>query len=493
MPYRFVLTLLLLPVVTQPAVGAPAVTVRVDARVSGARVSEHLYGNNLKSWGGAGELLWDAGKQDLNAEAVERLKGLGATVLRFPGGSHAEKYRWRDAVGPQRGGTTTQFTFGTDEFLRFCRELGAEPMITANWGAGPEEAAAWVEYCNGAATTPMGRLRAANGHPEPYGVRYWELGNENYNKVPAKTYADSLPAFARAMKGVDASIRLGGVGWAWPNWRSHYTKEADPWNETVLARAGAHLDALIIHPYCWLDPKPPAERLNAGLARSILAWPAQMGREIAAVRDSAAAAGYPDLPFWFTEYNGYYGGQGMCAPLCHTVNGVLNAAMLHEFLRLGVPVANHWEMASAGWSHLAALSHPRADLWLLRPAWHILALYSRHVRGRLLPVAVDAPTYDHDAYSIIRKGTGTPVVDAVATRHAEGLTVALVNRDPEAAQRVTLEILGAPGVKAVQRHTFAGAAPFSGEFSVRSDTLPAASPLSLELPPCSATLLVLGE
>ena len=70
---------------------------------------------------------------------------------------------------------------GTDEFVAFCRRVGAEPSITVNVegrGATAEEAAAWVEYCNGPATSRYGAMRAANGHPEPYRVKYWELGNE---------------------------------------------------------------------------------------------------------------------------------------------------------------------------------------------------------------------------------------------------------------------------------------------------------------------------
>ncbi|MBM4086379.1 MAG: hypothetical protein FJ272_16460 [Planctomycetes bacterium] len=476
-----------------PAVSAQETaqaTVRVDARALGARISDHVYGNNLIHY--SGEILWDRANSRPDAVALGHLKELKPTVLRFPGGGKAEEYDWRACVGPKRGGEAARFYFGTDEFMRLCRELGAEPMITVNWSAGPSEAAAWVEYCNGDATTPQGRQRAANGHPEPYRVGYWELGNETYNKAMVKAYAETVPGFAHAMKAADPSIQLGGVGWGWPNWRSHYTKDPDPWNETLMARAGAHLDALVIHPYCWLDPKPPPEKVNADLVRSVLAWPRQMAGELAAVRESLAAAGRPALPLWATEHNGYYGEKGMCPPLVQTFNGVLNAAMVHEFLRLGLPVANYWHLASPGWDHFAVVAQPRPDLWLLRPSRFVLALYSQHCRGHLLPTAVDAPTYDYEKQRVvIRAGRAAPALDALAVRSRDRLTAMLINKQPDAPLSVTLQFAGAPIVREAVTHTFAGSSPFATDFRIQTASQPTTLPVRLALPPCSVTALVL--
>jgi alpha-N-arabinofuranosidase len=101
--------------------------------------------------------------------------------------------------------------FGTDEFVRFCRNLGTAPSITVNVegrGATADEAAAWVEYANGPASSRYGTMRAANGHPEPFGVKYWEIGNEIWGSwVRAHSdadtyarnyvrYADAIPPFA---------------------------------------------------------------------------------------------------------------------------------------------------------------------------------------------------------------------------------------------------------------------------------------------------------
>lgn len=95
---------------------------------------------------------------------------------------------------------------GTGEYIRFCQLTGVEPYIIVNTGTAPaEEAAAWVEYCNGPVTTPMGSLRAKNGHAEPYNVRIWEVGNENFGYwqggyVGSEENARRFAEFATAMR-----------------------------------------------------------------------------------------------------------------------------------------------------------------------------------------------------------------------------------------------------------------------------------------------------
>jgi len=126
-------------------------------------------------------------------KAVESLK---PPCIRWPGGYYSELYRWKDGIGPQheRGAFPVEAwndrdvnSFGIDEFMTLCNRLNAEPIIVINTGhrysTSPqtqyiEEAKHWLEYCNGPATSTWGAVRTANGHPEPYNVKYWEMGNE---------------------------------------------------------------------------------------------------------------------------------------------------------------------------------------------------------------------------------------------------------------------------------------------------------------------------
>jgi len=128
----------------------------------------------------------------------------------------------------------------------FARAVGAEPSITVNvegGGATVAEAAAWVEYCNGPTTSKYGAMRAANGHPTPYAVKYWEIGNEIWGNwvrghSDAETYARNYNRYAQAMRAIDPSIKLIGVG-----------NNDINWNRTVLTEAGRNIDYLAIHHY----------------------------------------------------------------------------------------------------------------------------------------------------------------------------------------------------------------------------------------------------
>ncbi|MCX5670053.1 MAG: hypothetical protein NTU94_01855 [Planctomycetota bacterium] len=145
-------------------------------------------------------------------DVVEALERLNPGVIRW-GGSTIVAYDWLPSIGPWDrrvpfttcwGGLEPNFV-GLEEFVQLCRAVGAEPLLCIRWGADKaEEAAAQVEYLNGAPDTKWGKLRAENGRREPYHVKYWQIGNE----VGGKEYDDSFAAIARAMKAVDPSIRI---------------------------------------------------------------------------------------------------------------------------------------------------------------------------------------------------------------------------------------------------------------------------------------------
>ncbi len=161
-------------------------------------------------------------------ELIRLFREYRLPILRWPGGNFVSSYHWEDGIGPCEkrptlpnyvwGGLETN-QFGTDEFIAYCRAVGCEPMICVNAGSGtPAEAARWIQYCNGDVDTPMGALRAANGHPKPYNVRYWEVGNELYGRrwqcywTTASGYVDRYKNFAKAMSAADPTIKLYACG-----------------------------------------------------------------------------------------------------------------------------------------------------------------------------------------------------------------------------------------------------------------------------------------
>jgi alpha-N-arabinofuranosidase len=165
--------------------------------------------------------------EGFRADMVALLRELDSGVYRWPGGNFVSGYDWRDGIGdrdrrPARydyAWNTVEYNdVGTDEYMTLCRLLGIDPYICVNAGLGDaQSAASWVEYVNGSIETPMGKLRAKNGHPAPYRVAWWGIGNEVYGEwqlghLYIDQYVIKHNLFAQAMREVDPSIKLVASG-----------------------------------------------------------------------------------------------------------------------------------------------------------------------------------------------------------------------------------------------------------------------------------------
>jgi len=197
------------------AAPAQRVVVRTDVEIGTVRPELHgHFAEHLGSciYGG----LW-VGKNsripNINGyrqQAIEYLRELGVPVLRWPGGCFADDYHWHDGVGPVErrpkrvnihwGDYVEDGSFGTHEFIGLCQLLGAEPYLAGNVGSGsPGEMRDWIEYCNYPSGSALADERAANGSPEPFRVRYWGVGNENWGcggEMTPEEYADLYRRFA---------------------------------------------------------------------------------------------------------------------------------------------------------------------------------------------------------------------------------------------------------------------------------------------------------
>jgi len=209
-------------------------------------------------------------------EVIDALKQLHSGVYRFPGGNFVSAYEWRYGVGDVDlrppiydpvWHAVQPNDVGTDEFLTLCRLLDVEPYITVNAGFGDEwSARELVEYANGAVTTPMGKWRAANGHPEPHNVRFWGIGNEPWGDyqmgaMAIEQFELKHVMFAKAMRKVDPSIILVAGG-AMPDVMTganqskriggkfvpDYLSTAD-WSGHMLAHCLDYIDMLSEHFY----------------------------------------------------------------------------------------------------------------------------------------------------------------------------------------------------------------------------------------------------
>ncbi len=201
----------------------------------------------------------------LRPDVIGQLREIGATVLRWPGGNFAGEYRWKDGLldvdmrGAQRSFReiethphTHGFDFhemNIDDFVAVCREVGAEPYVTINlaWDS-PEECAEFVEYCNGAANSEWGSVRAERGYPDPYNIVFWSLGNEfglGHMEGPntPEAYTEKAHACARAMHEKDPRLVLFASG--------SYNPEFDytPWLEKSLPGLSDEIEYISYHNY----------------------------------------------------------------------------------------------------------------------------------------------------------------------------------------------------------------------------------------------------
>jgi alpha-L-arabinofuranosidase len=237
-------------------------------------------------------------------EVLARLKELDAPVYRWPGGNFVSGYDWRDGIGdrdrrPPRKNPAWQGVehndVGIHEYMDLMRTIGAEPYVTVNSGLGDVRMALEeLEYANGAPDTRMGRLRAANGHPEPWGVKFWSVGNEMYGDwqlghMPLSDYVKKHIQFEVAMKAMDPSIEIVAVG------------AVGRWSETMLAEASNHMDLISEHFY--VQHKP-------GLLAHVNQMPVEIKRIADAHRKYRATI--PTLktrvvPVALDEWNYWYG------------------------------------------------------------------------------------------------------------------------------------------------------------------------------------------
>jgi alpha-N-arabinofuranosidase len=257
----------------------------VDAERKLGRISKFIYGQNIEP--ATSNQVFGPKEISIRKDVIEAAGRIRIPIIRWPGGNFASQYHWEDGVGPKRGRPVTydlawggleSNQFGSEEFIKYCRLIGAEPFITVNAGSGTaEEAAHWVEYFNlkkcPAKTQFRGfneeyykqisgsryvKLREEYGHPEPYNVKYWSIGNETWGdfqvgNLSAEENAEKTAEYAKLMKRVDPDIKIAAVGMylsSYWKWRENQDcRTSMEWNTEVLKTAGELVDYISVHRY----------------------------------------------------------------------------------------------------------------------------------------------------------------------------------------------------------------------------------------------------
>ena len=374
-------------------------------------------------------------------EVLAALRELNAPVFRWPGGNFVSGYDWRDGLGdrdkrpPRKNPAWSgveHMDVGIHEFMRFCEILGTEPYIAVNSGQGSEiQAADEVEYCNGAETTPMGKLRAQNGHPAPWNVNFWSIGNEMYGDwqlghMPLADYVKKHIRFARAMREKDPSIKLIAVG------------EVGPWSEGMLANAADFMDYMSEHFYV---QSQPGLMSHVGLAPAAVRRIADAHRRY---QKTIPVLKGKLIPIVQDEWNYWYGPHvyGELGTQYFLKDALGIAAGLHEFYRNSdiFFMANYAQTVNV----IGAIKTSKTAA-VLDTTGQVLALYRNHYGT--IPVKVG--------------GAPEPLDVAAAWKDGKKvLTIAIVN-PTMTAQKLPLSVKGARLPAKAKLFLITGADPMS--------------------------------
>jgi len=357
-------------------------------------------------WVGSVSVMPDDNVSGFRKDVLEAMRAIRPPNLRWPGGCNAEDYNWQNGIGDSdkrpphfnKGfvGEWKSNDVGIDEFMELCRLTGAKPYVNVNFGtAGPQEAADWVEYCNGRLDTKYGKLRAENGHPEPYNVQIWGLGNEMFGSwqlghIDEKTHARRFVDFAKAMRAVDKDIKLvasGGRYWKYPRW-----------NQALFKIAGEYIDYLSLHSYAkkyrsrlkkddLKDPKLALETYYYivsspyGVEEQLI----ETGREI---RDSLPDR--PDVKIAFDEWNAMLYRIPSREVDYALREGIYTAGILHCFRRQSdtITMANF-----ATPVNVIPMIRVKRDGMFVNPQYLAFKMYLNHCGPTLLGSEVKCETF----------------------------------------------------------------------------------------------------
>jgi alpha-N-arabinofuranosidase len=488
------------------AIDPDAVLAPVNRRIFGSFV-EHM-GRGV--YGG----IYEPGHPEADEDGFRRdvlalVRDLGVRIVRYPGGNFVSGYRWEDGVGPLSGRkarhdrawhSVEPNTFGLDEFARWSARAGTDMMLAVNLGTrGAREAAALVEYANGAGRAKFSNLRRSHGREMPYAVKTWCLGNEldgpwQIGHKPAGEYGSLAAETARAMKAVDPTIELVACG---SSARSMPTFGS--WDETVLEHCYEQVELISAHAYYDPEASDLPSFLASGAAMD------QQIREVAAIADRVGArkgAGNR-IGISFDEWNVWYmgrhesrevGTEWSHAPrLCEDEFTVTDAVVVGSLLITLLRNADRVAVAcQAQLVNTIAPIHAEPDMPARATAiFHPFALTSRFASGNILHTSPSGPTVATESHGEV------PVFDTVVAYDdvVESLTMFSVNRSTTDPVDVYVDLSRLVPMRVVEHLVLAGHAPNALD-DLGPEIGPKAVPwhhengsLALRLPPVSWSMV----
>jgi alpha-N-arabinofuranosidase len=456
----------------------------------------------------------------IRSDVVAALRAIKVPVVRWPGGCFAEKYHWRDGIGPADerpvtlnsiwGGATEPNSFGTHEFMDFAKQIGAEAYVSVNIGTGSaREAAEWLEYMTVDAPTTLANERAGNGHPAPYKIKYLGIGNEVWGcggALAAETYVEhlkqysilvesrhpdqiNLSLFERSPQAMHR-IAVGDGGD-----RTDYTeavmkawKAREPWFWSI--------EGLSIHHYTWGETMLNSlatgfgEKEYAGFIEETLEMDSYIAKRRAIMDEHdperTVALVIDEWGAWLKPMPGLH---PMFLKQQNSLRDAIAASLnLNIFARHAdrVRMTNIAQMVNV----LQAMILTDDEKMLLTPTYHVYKMYVPFQDAQFIPIALEAAEYEFEDIRL-------PQVDAIAARASDGkIWLALTNLDPNRPADITTRVQGVSARAAVGEVLSAAAVDAINTFDAPDAVVPkpisaqaAGGKLVLQLPPKSVTVV----
>ncbi len=420
-----------------------------------------------------------ADSRGFRKDVLALVKELGPTIMRYPGGNFVSGYDWEDGVGPVEKRprrldlawkSTEPNTFGTNEFIDWCREAEIEPMLAVNLGTRDGDAARrLVEYCNFPQGTALSDLRREHGWEQPHGIKFWCLGNEvdgpwQMGTKTAHEYGRIATEAAKLMKWVDPSIELAACGSSARNMPAF-----GAWEETVLEHTFDHVEYISLHTY-----------LNnyADDTAAFLASPDLMDtfiEEVVAIADAVAARRRSSkrIMLSFDEWNVWYRSrrktEARTEPGWPVAPQILEEVYdMQDALVFGgacISLLNHADRVKI--ACLAQLVNAIAPIMTETggPAWRQTIFFpfadmANLGRGQVLRAKVNSPTYAASYYD--PRGTSemhfpmeaVPYLKLSAVHDADGgyVTIFALNRKLDEPMPLDIAVRGFEGLSIVKAH-----------------------------------------
>jgi alpha-N-arabinofuranosidase len=442
---------------TQISIEIPNVSASIDPMIYGQMLEDC---NDKVIYGG---LLNE--KNEENPTVFKILKQLQIPVVRWPAGTYIHEYDWENGIGPKEkrpsiscvcwGGYDSNL-FGTDEFLQWCQKIGTEAYINFNMSNHPEYAGSlgdalnWMEYVNGSADTPFGMKRVANGHAEPYHVKYWCIGNENYgsygvNKAEtAEFYSNKLNQWASIIKSLYPEVSLLSVGYVYD------------WNKTILEKNGNLIDFIAAHYYMGAKIKDDVIQEPYYTLFSPLKAEMQIKKNIPLFNDINKRFGREDNPVRFSvdEWNCRHSiyNNGKYAFTRNDDRRIFDvitiAGMLNVFIRqcqyVGManyifPVNGHGLIRTVG----------EEDAYR-STIYYVFDFYRKYMTGKKMDVNIEGQTVTVPIKKLAIQGNidenladelTIPYIDGTSVMTEDGMiNIALINRSHEMNHKVKLTL-----------------------------------------------------